>query len=80
VVGKTTTACTKFEDVDRVVGIEGGLPVAQETKDDFGIGVGDEGIAGDVVRDSTMFPGVNALLGEVVTLKLPEQGLGERLV
>lgn len=60
-VGKATTACTKFDDVDWVVGVEGGLPIAQETKDYFGVGIGDEGIAGDVMGNRTVFPGVNAL-------------------
>ncbi len=80
VVGKATGACTEFEDVNGVVWIKGLLPVPQETEGDFGVGVGDAGVAGDVVGNGVVVPGVDALLAEELALKLPEEGLGEGLL
>lgn len=80
VVSEATGTSTEFQDIDRVVRIEHWVPVPQEAEDDFGIGISNEGITRDVVRNGALIPGVDTLLGKEMTLKLPEKGLGKGLI
>ncbi len=73
VVGEATGTGTQFEDVEGMIGVNDLLPVAQKAENDFGIGVSNKGIAGDVVGDGVVVPGVDALLGEELPLELPEE-------
>ena len=88
VIGQPSRASAQFYEVDWLAGIKrprlavGGNSghIPQPAKDHLGIRLGDVGVAGDVVGDRAITPGVYALPVKEVALQGPKQRLRKALV
>jgi len=89
-VGEAARARSQFDDVQGLARIEGrkiviyrvaadSITIADEAEDHLGVSVGDKWVAGDVMRDGALPPGIDPLPFEEIALELPKDGLGQGL-
>ena len=74
-------ACAEFADRQGIAAFAGRRQpreVAAKCEHDLGIGVGNGGIAGDVMRHLALAPGLDAAPGEIGVLQLPNAQAEER--
>jgi len=83
VKGKTARSRSQFQDIYRLAEVKRrsiGMTISNESCDNLDIGVGYEGIAGDVMRYYALTPGFDSLLFEEMPLQFPEDRTGKALV
>lgn len=81
--GKATRPGPEFYDINRLAVVKGDRPsltISEESQHYFGIRIGDEGVAGDIMWHGPLTPCFDALLLEEISLHVPQHRLGQSLI